>query len=149
MQDAALADSAEQREAEPWLVAALSKKLNVRLTNKRRLPLKEGGYVELDGCSESPPVLCEAWAHLGAPKPAQKNKVMTDALKLLYASKLLKGKSRKILLFADEKAANAFRGTSWRAQLLKEHNIELRVVELPPRLRRKVKEAQVRQNRYG
>lgn len=63
-------DSSEQREAEEWLVNALSTKLGLSLT-KKRLDLPEGGWIELDAFYESPLVLCEVWAHICPPKSAQ------------------------------------------------------------------------------
>ena len=66
----------------------MSKELRVRLT-KGKIQANGGRYLELDGYCESPRILCKAWAHIGAPKSAQQNKVMTDAL--LYAAKLVGG----------------------------------------------------------
>ncbi len=51
---------------------------------KRRFELPAGGWLEIDGFSEAPRILCEAWAHIGRPKSAQKNKVMADAMKLIF-----------------------------------------------------------------
>ncbi|MGB2841244.1 MAG: hypothetical protein WBC40_02010 [Halobacteriota archaeon] len=139
-------DSSEQREAEEWLVNALSKKLGLSLT-KKRLDLPEGRWIELDAFYESPLVLCEVWAHIGPPKSAQKYKVMTDAFKLLFASTLVKGNGKRILLFADRDAAAHFQGNSWMAQCLKKHNIMAEIIELPPELKIKVQKAQRRQYR--
>lgn len=138
-------DSGEQREAEEYLIRALSHELGIEL-RKREFPL---GYVklEVDGYSESPPVLCEAWAHHGPPKSAQKNKVMTDALKMMFIEKTLSRTSRKILLFADEVAAKHFRGRSWMAQALEALEIETLTISLPDALKEKVKLAQKRQYR--
>jgi hypothetical protein len=100
------------------MVGKLSEDLGVRL-EKRRFPLPEGGRLEVDGVSDSPPMLVEAWAHQGPPKSAQKHKVMTDAIKLLYAARFLTERPRLILLFADHAAAEHFRGRTWMGQLLK------------------------------
>lgn len=140
-------DSSEQREAEEWLVNALSKKLGLQLTKRKRLDLPEGGWIELDAFCESPLVLCEVWAHIGSPKSAQKDKVMTDALKLLFASTLVKGNAKRILLFADHDAAAHFQGKSWMAQCLKKHNIKVEIIKLTPKLKINVQEAQRRQYR--
>ncbi len=40
---------------------------------------KNSNWLTVDGLSWDPPVLMEAWAHIGAPKSAQKAKVMLDA----------------------------------------------------------------------
>jgi hypothetical protein len=139
-------DSSEQRKAEEWLVNALSKKLGVALT-KRKWFLDGGSWIELDGFCESPMILCEAWAHIGPPKSAQKDKVMTDAFKLLFVNALVKGGGKRILLFADHDAAAHFQGKSWMAQCLNEHNIIVEIIELPPELKTKVLKAQQRQYR--
>ncbi len=101
-------DSNEQQKAERWLISALSKKkkLEVELA-KKKWSLEGGSYIELDGYCESPKILCEAWAHIGSLKTAQKNKVMTDAFKLIFVNKLVKGNYELILLFADTKAAES------------------------------------------
>ena len=141
-----LGDSSEQREAEAWLIDALSRKLGVTLT-KRRWPLDGGSWIELDGFCKSPLVLCEAWAHIGPPKSAQKNKVMTDAFKLLFVNALVKGNGKRILLFADYDAAAHFQGRSWMARCLNEYDITVEVIGLPPELKGKVLKAQKRQYR--
>lgn len=139
-------DSKEQKEAESWLVNQLSKNLGIKL-EKRRLCLDGGSWVELDGLSESPLVLCEAWAHIGTPKPAQKNKVMADAFKLLFVNALFKIVGKRILIFSNQEAASHFQGKSWMAECLKKNNITVEVIELPSELKAKVLEAQKRQYR--
>jgi hypothetical protein len=136
-------DSSEQQEAEQWLLDTLSAKLGVKLT-KRRWQLGRGSWTELDGFSESPLILCEAWAHVGAPKSAQKNKVMTDAFKLLFVSRFLEANGRRILLFGDIEAARHFQGTSWMARCLRQYGIEVEVVDMSPELKARVVNAQER-----
>jgi hypothetical protein len=139
-------DSSEQQEAERWLLDCLSKRLGVTLA-KKRFPLDGGGWIELDGFCESPLVLCEAWAHIGPPKSAQKNKVMTDAFKLLFVNTYVKGTGKRILLFADREAATHFQGKSWIAQCLNKYDITVEIIELPLELKTKVLGAQKRQYR--
>lgn len=138
--------STEQQETEKWLISHFSKKLGATLT-RRRFPLGEGSWVEIDGFCESPLILCEAWAHIGPPKGAQKYKVMTDAFKLLFVSALVKGVGRRILLFGDREAASHFQGKSWMAECLSKHDIAIEIMPLPPELRMKVLRAQERQYR--
>jgi hypothetical protein len=139
-------DSIEQQIAEPLLIAALGEKLGVNLV-KRRFHLPVGGFLEIDGMCESPLVLCEAWTHLGKPKSAQKNKVMADAAKLMFAATLCSESARMILLFADERAASHFKSRSWMAQLLKTNGVEIHVADLPDQIRRDILVAQKRQFR--
>ena len=109
--------------------------------------MQTGGWLELDGICESPLVLCEAWAHIGSPKSAQKNKVVADAFKMVFADDLLGGAGRRILLFGDVRAAAHFLGTSWMAECLRRSGITVEVIELPPSLRARVLAAQERQYR--
>lgn len=139
-------DSAEQREAETVMIALLSQRIGVELAPEH-LQLPEGGRLQLDGFSREPCVLCEAWAHLGEAKAAQKDKVTKDVLKLMYARSLLNTEARSILLFSDETAAKFLRGKSWRAQAMRSLGVEVYVVDLPANLRAKVLAAQSRQYR--
>ena len=139
--------SGEQQEAERWLVCELSKKIGVEL-RKERIYLEGRSWVELDGFCESPLVLCEAWAHIGPLKSAQKNKVMADAFKLLFVNNTcFKGTGKCILVFSDNEAASHFQGKSWMAQCLNRHNIIVEVIELPTEIRTRVQMAQKRQRR--
>ena len=140
-------DSQEQREAEEVIIRALSVELGVPLV-PTRLPLTEGSYLEIDGVSKRPAILCEAWAHLGAPKGGQRQKVMMDAFKLAFAAQHWGRRSPRLLLaFADDAAAKPFRGRSWMAHALSAFGITIHVVNLPSGLREKVAEAQRRQHR--
>lgn len=123
----------------------LGKRLSVDL-RPRRLLLGDR-YFEIDGVSDRPPVLVEAWAHQGQPKSAQKSKVTSDAFKLLAAKRLMDGEARLVLLFADEEAARPFTGGTWRAAALREAGIEVVVAELPGQVRDAIRAAQVRQYR--
>jgi hypothetical protein len=118
----------------------------VNLT-KRSLDLPEGGRLELDGASDEPPIIVEAWAHIGRAKSAQKHKLMTDAFKLIFAAQFVSPNTRKILLLADPQAGNHLRGSSWMAQALKASRVEIRTVELAPEVVATLHEAQRRQFR--
>ena len=128
------------------MIDLLGNTLGVPLV-KKRFDLPAGGWLEIDGYCDSPRILCEAWAHIGKPKPAQKNKVMADTMKLLFAASLDPGDHRLILAFADDVAASHFQGESWMAQALKAKGIETRVVELPNDVRKRAQLAQKRQYR--
>jgi len=60
---------------------------------KTRIRLHNGSIVKVDGCSDDKMVLCEAWAHQGRPKSAQKGKVLTDAAKLFVAGQVVGAES--------------------------------------------------------
>jgi hypothetical protein len=142
----AAGDSFEQREAEKVAIRLLGEQLGVALA-PRRLPLPGGGRIELDGASDQPPTLVEVWAHQGPPKAAQKAKVMTDAMRLLLAARVLLTDPRLILALTDRAAAAHFIGRSWMAQALRELGIDVLVVELPDAVRQALLRAQVRQYR--
>jgi predicted transcriptional regulator len=138
--------SREQQEAENWLIDRLSKQLRVRLAKKRFYPIGRS-WLEVDGYSKNPLIVCEAWAHVGHPKSAQKNKVMADALKMLYVKRFLKENYRCILLFGDEQAASHFEHDSWNAKCLESHGIEVEIMRFTPEWKDKLLKAQTRQKR--
>lgn len=75
--------SAEQRAAERVMLDLLSAELG-RSLEPARLTVPSGARVEIDGADDGRTVLVECWAHQGAPKAAQKHKVLSDALKLTW-----------------------------------------------------------------
>ena len=138
--------SSEQKEAGVALIHALSSSLGVALKEKR-LELGGGCIVEVDGYSDEPPILCEAWVHYGRPRGAQFDKIMTDAFKLVFIEKR-KGKTyKKILLFCDEDARKPFTEGSWQAELLRDYSIETQIYYLPKEREQRVKKARKRQYR--
>lgn len=140
-------DSAVQRAAEPVVLELVASALKLTFGPGKRV-MPDGTRVELDAISIDPPVLVEVWAHQGPPKPAQKHKVMTDALKLVWAEAVLfPDGARKILALADDRAAAHFRGPSWMAAALIHLGIEVVVVDLPSEVREGIQRAQKRQFR--
>lgn len=139
-------DSSEQRCAESEMLNALATREGLSL-EKTRLPLRDGGWCEVDGLCEEPLVLVEAWAHQGTPKSAQKNKVVSDAFKLMFVERILGRNARKILLLSDPAAAEFFRRSSWVAQAFSAQGVEVVVVELSKDTKVSVQAAQRRQFR--
>jgi hypothetical protein len=139
-------DSAEQRDAEDWLIARLEAELHV-LLQRHEAPSPAVTGVELDGFLLSKtPILCEAWAHVGAPKPAQKNKVLADALKLVWVEKeCFQDGADKYLLFGDQTAARHFTESAWASRALAKLGVEVKVYEFDEDRRRRLLEAQHRQ----
>jgi len=138
--------SSEQQQVEEWLVSQLSDEIGVPLKKQRMYPVGRS-WLEVDGYHENPLVLCEAWAHIGRPKSAQKNKVMADALKLLYIKKYQAKEGRYILLFGNEQAASHFLCNSWNAKCLEHNGIEVKVIKFPKEIENRVYQAQLRQKR--
>jgi hypothetical protein len=139
-------DSMEQKLAENEIRSYLNKKYKLNLTSKKVL-LKETTF-QLDGYSESPPVLCEIYSHVGKLKPAQKNKINKDILKMLLIEKMGGKTCRKIIAFSDEEAAKSFSGgESWYSRLKDNFNIEILIIEIPSQLKESLVNAQKRQFR--
>jgi hypothetical protein len=144
--DVAPGSSEEQKRAERAMIDALAAEIGVPLGPKS-IRLSSGNRLAVDGVSDDPPVLCEAWAHQGPPKSAQRAKVAKDLLKLTFLASLASTPPRLILLFSDEAACAAFRRRSWVSDVIESYGVEIRVVELPPDLRDAVIVAQRRQYR--
>ncbi len=134
-------NSREQQEEGKVLVNTLSSELGVPLEQEKVLYLGSICKVVIDGYSADPPILCEAWVHYGKPKGGQPNKIIKDALKLLFTEKCLGKEHRKILLFCDEDARNHFTGESWQAKCLRDYGIETNVCSLPKKNEQGVKKA--------
>jgi hypothetical protein len=138
-------DSREQREAEAYMIEALSKSLDITL-KPGHVKLPEGGWLQVDGLNEEAGVFCEAFAHHNALKAGQVRKVILDAFKLAFLARI-HPKSRLILLFCDETAAATFQGQRWFAQAIRQLNIEVKTVGLPAEMAERVRKAQRRQVR--
>ena len=145
--DVALAgDSLEQREAETATRNLLSEQLGVALA-PRTFDLPNKTQVQIDAVSADAQILAEIWAHQGPLKGGQPNKVMVDALKLMYVEAMQGHALRKICCFTDEAALKPFLGAGWRGKALNHYGIELVVIELPAEIRAKIVAAQKRQYR--
>lgn len=141
-------DSIEAMALEKILIGKLSGKIKAKPSlASTQLTLPLGTSVQVDGYSSKAKVLCEAWAHIGAPKPAQKSKVMKDALKLIFIEKSFGKKFKKIIVFADEKARSSFIGNNWMAECLKYFDINCELIKVSAKKKRLIKNAQKRQRR--
>jgi hypothetical protein len=140
-------DSSEQRRAEGVILRLLGEHLGLTL-QPRTIPLGNGVRVEVDGADAALTTLVEVWARHGAPKPAQKHKVLADALKLIYVAKALPTTPRLVLCLCDTEAAHHFKAArSWAADALRAFDIEVAVVDIPADISAAVRAAQLRQFR--
>jgi hypothetical protein len=144
--DVAPGNSDEQKRAERAMIEALSARLGLVLA-PRTITLPSGNRLAVDGMVDDPLVDCEAWAHQGPPKAAQRAKVAKDLLKLMLLARIAPVAPRLILLFSDEAACAPFRTRSWMADVVELNDVEIEVVELPADLREAVIAAQRRQYR--
>jgi len=138
-------DSSVQQEAERWLISSLSRKLDVQLVKKKWTVGQS--HMEVDGYCPDPLILCEAWAHIGKPKPAQKYKIMNDAFKLLFIQRHTRRKHRRILLFACPDAAAPFKDGTWMSESLAAFTFEIEIRRPSPKMRAAILGAQKRQMR--
>jgi hypothetical protein len=104
-------DSVEQRDAEPLLIKALSDDVGVWIEPGSPEGLAAPG-VELDGYSREQRVLAEAYARHGKLKPAQRHKIASDILKMIYVERVLGDTWRKYLCEPprDCRRPNSLRG---------------------------------------
>ena len=125
-------DSAEQRGAERVMLDLLGAQLGLQL-NPATITVSSGERVEVDGADADRMVLAECWAHQGAPKSAQKHKVLADAFKLAWIAATVYPRPRLILCLSDPLAAAPFLpgGRSWASRALQDHHITVSVVSLP------------------
>ena len=104
--------------------------------------------VEVDGADSDRTVLVECWAHQGTVKSAQRNKVLSDALKLTWAASRLPVRPRLILCMSDPVTAAPFTtAQSWAAVAFADLGLEVRVVTLNDETRQGVQDARTRQYR--
>lgn len=137
-------DSAEQRQAEVVILAALTAQLGV-VFEKKRLDLPGGSRVEIDGVADDESVLVEVFAHQGPLKGAQIHKVARDALKLITVARSRTPAPRLILVLGDDEAYKSVTGKSWLSEALKMWGIEPFTAELDEVARAAVLAAQARQ----
>lgn len=137
-------DSNPQQIAEHEIIQKVSLLYKVQL-EKRKLSIGTKQMIEIDGFNETNKVLCEAFAHIGELKPAQKNKVMADILKMLLIEKIYGGDWKKIIAFADNKTAHLFQCATLYGKVVKTFGIDIQIVKLEPETCNKVQLAQKRQ----
>jgi hypothetical protein len=139
--------SLEQREAERYMLDALGDGLGGVILKTRTFKLSITTKVVIDGVDDSDNYLVECWAHQGPPKPAQRHKVLADALKLFYLARFLGTAPTLILCMSDAAAAAPFRpnGRSWASLALDDLRVQVQVVDIPPDIRAHVAAAQLRQ----
>jgi hypothetical protein len=138
--------SPEQRDAERVMLDLLGRELALAPT---KIAVASGARVEVDGCDTHRTILVECWAHQGAPKSAQRHKVLADALKLTWIASTIYPRLRLIVCMSDPAAAAPFQPTarSWAAQALRDLEIAIHVVDLPEATRQEIRAAQQRQYR--
>lgn len=141
-------DSSVQKEAHEYIRKELAAifGLNERRLSDTRIDVKDS-FMVFTALSKDLRIVCEASAHIGKTKTAQIHKVMNNAMKMLFLEQLEGISYRKILVFIDEEAASKFVGKGWHGECLRKNNIEVMVVDVPERIKEKVKGTQKDQYR--
>jgi len=85
-------------------VAELGDRLGFALAQEF-VPLGGGCSIEIDGINHKHRFLCRAFMHIGKVQASQVEEVASDILKLLLVERVLHGKWRKAICFADDSAA--------------------------------------------
>lgn len=142
-------NSREQQIAEIYILQALN---NNKDNNKdgynlesTKLKLSSGSTVQLDGFDKDKQVICEIYARVGKLKGGQPDKVASDFLKMLLVEKELNKSFTKIFCFASEEASSYIEGKSWLGLVAKKFDIIIKTIELPAKIKEKIKRAQNRQ----
>lgn len=136
-------DSAEQRMAEPLILAGVARELKVVL-KPATLRLDGGARVDVDGADEDGTTFVEIFARQGRLKGAQFHKVARDALKLITIARSRESTTLAIG-FGSGEAAASVSGKSWLAEALRTWGIRVIVVELDDAVRDALLVAQARQ----
>jgi hypothetical protein len=140
-----------QQLAEQLMVSEFSRQLGVEL-GKVTIPIGNA-KVTVDGFhrDDNQVTLVEAWAHVGNAKPAQRNKVLSDMLKLTLVTSVLRRSYPSLrvdsyLVFADITAAKVVNGKGWASLAAKEFGIATHVIALSDDVIQTIKGAQRRQD---
>lgn len=137
-------DSQVQRSAEGEMLRLLSKRERLSLA-PRKLALRVGVAVNIDGVDVGRRVLCEIYAHVGKTRGSQPGKVAKDILKFVTVEKALGLKYRKILCFADKATASCVLGDRWLAEAARLFKVKVVTLKLPAKTRSMLRAAQGRQ----
>jgi hypothetical protein len=142
-------DSSAQRDAGREMLDTLGAQLGVDL-QKRRWPLSDGAYVEINGADENDRFFVQVHARLDPLKGGQRHAVANDVLKLTLVRDSAANMGRHpalILAMASQAAADSVRG--WLREAIAMHGIDIRVVELSKDSKSRVTEARGRQHMTG
>jgi hypothetical protein len=109
--------------------------------------------ISVDGFhkDDSRVTLVEAWAHVGKAKAAQRNKVLSDMLKLAMVASILRRshpglRVESYLVFADDVAAKVITGKGWASLAAKEFAVHSSVIALSSDVLEAIGDAQRKQD---
>lgn len=139
--------STEHRAAEAEILKLLSAHLQVPLRGKKRISVGSLKEVEVDGHSREPKIVVEIYAHVGALKSAQTNKIARDFLKfqLIRAKVGFFQDSRCIFVCVCESVRRGIRDC-WLAAAANAFDIEIICLQIGNEQKSVLRNAQHRQN---
>jgi len=138
--------SSAQHDAEEAMLSGLQTKLGLQFEKAAfSNPISE--TLQPDAIDLKRRVLVEVYPHIGKLNGAQSQKVRSDVIKFLFTEEKLGGSWRKVLCFADNKAAQIVKGKSWIGKAAKEIAAEVYVVPLAKKLEQKVLAARKRKKK--
>jgi hypothetical protein len=135
-------DSALQVRAEGVILEQVGEQLGATLAH-RKIKLPEGATVDVDGVSDDPPTLVEAYARQGVLRGGQLHKIAGDVLKLVTVRERVLPGARLVIAFASPEASGSIRG--WLAEAMQTWGVQVVVAELPDALRAELLDVQHRQ----
>jgi hypothetical protein len=115
------------------------------------LPLDNSGITcQLDGLCLKSKIICEVSARIGKSSSSRDKKIISDATKMLLASKKLESlygsKFKKYLVFVDDEFAKTFNeNTKWQKLALQDMKVEILLVDISGKLKKKIKKTQRKQ----
>lgn len=142
-------DSSVQVCAEKVILRKLEKQIGLdenTLTESNVL-LTDRTYVVFDGFNKDEAVIAEAYARVGKLGVSQKNKIVTDVMKMLLTEKVLNKEFKKIIAVCDDAVYKEMSGQSWKSLAISEFDIEVIKVDIDDDLKNKIVDAQTRQYR--
>jgi len=118
--------SRERDDMHDAMVSAAGEYLGVQLTS-RAFTLADGTRVEVDGADANLRVFVQVVVNRGSLKSVQRNKVMSDAFKLVWlrASRFI---GTRMVLCVSGEAERLMTAPAWLALAVRELNIEVLVI---------------------
>lgn len=101
--------------------------------------------VKPDGIDPNKKVVVEVYAHMGAVKGAQRQKIKADILKLAYIEKMKGEGWKKVMCFGCDAAASYVKNDTWAAKAATAFGIEIVIVPLTAEQKAVISAAQARQ----
>lgn len=141
-------DSTVQQNMESLIIKVLEDKLGLIRGSllSKRIPVGST-FVEFDGYSKEELIMCEVYAHIGELKGNQPDKAISDAMKMIFAEKVIGKSFRKIFAICDQAVEKQLTSSSWRSMALKEFGIEVIRLDIGEAFKLEIKEAQKLQKR--